>query len=151
MSFLTKLIRVLMVVGLVTVSLLTFIQVVFRNMDISISGYDELIGINAIWVYFLGMALASALDSHIKGGMDELITHQGFRKVLGVISHVALLAFSIISLYISIRLSFIAYAKAYATIYFSIPVVFSLLALVVGFTLNIFFVIHHLLGSTRKQ
>jgi|GEM_PF-3769861 len=151
MNFLTKLIRVLMVVGLVTVSLLTFIQVVFRNMDISISGYDELIGINAIWVYFLGMALASALNSHIKGGVDELITHQGLRRILEMISHVALLVFSIISLYISIRLSTIAYAKSYTTIYFSIPVVFSLLALVVGFTLNIFFVIHHMLGSTHKQ
>ncbi|MFA7438528.1 TRAP transporter small permease [Castellaniella sp.] len=141
MRHIEKIIQVLLFVYILIVVGLTVLQVIFRNMGVSISGYDEIIGIAAIWSYFLGMAHTTLTDSHIKGGLDELITNPTAKYLLGMLSNVGLLLFSVIALVASIGICMTALSLDYRTLYFDIPVALSLFALVVGFGLNILFIV----------
>ncbi|NYT59205.1 TRAP transporter small permease subunit [Alcaligenaceae bacterium] len=141
MTYIKRLIQILLFVYLLIVVLLTFTQVVFRNFGISISGYDEIIGIAAIWSYFLGMAHTTLTDSHIKGGLDELIKNETVKNILGNISNLGLLIFSMIALMASIDIFITAFTHDYRSLYFNIPITLSASALVVGFGLNILFIV----------
>lgn len=141
MKYVKRLVQVLLFFYLMVVVGLTFIQVIFRNMDVSISGYDEIIGIAAIWSYFLGMAHTTLTDSHVKGGMDELISNRKARNLLSALSNVGLVLFSAIALMASIDIFMTAFALNYRTLYFDIPITLSASALIVGFGLNILFIV----------
>ncbi|MFA5632743.1 MAG: TRAP transporter small permease subunit [Porticoccaceae bacterium] len=148
MRYIEKIIQVLLFFYILIVVGLTFLQVVFRNIGVSISGYDEIIGIAAIWSYFLGMAHTTLTNSHIKGGLDELIANAAIRQFLGILSSIGLLLFSMIALTASVGIFMTALSLNYRTLYFDIPVALSLFALVIGFGLNIVFI---LMRAVRKN
>ena len=141
MHRLTTAMRWVLFACIVWVTALIFIQVIFRNTGISISGFDEMIGIAAIWTYFLGMALATRMNGHIEGGLNELIHNDGLKKLLRAVSMIALLVFSAIGLALSIQSLATTYEHDYRTLYYELPVAISIWALVVGFALNIVFIV----------
>lgn len=151
MNIVINLLRYLLFACMSAVAILIFVQLIFRNTDISISGFDELVGICAIWAYFFGMAHSTLSKSHIKGGLEELIDNVFARKAFLIISFMALLLFSIISLIVSIQIFITAYVHKYVTLYFSIPVTISIAALIVGFALNLLFLSVSAVGSLKNQ
>jgi TRAP-type C4-dicarboxylate transport system permease small subunit len=143
--------RYLLVICLSAVTFLVFFQFIFRNTEISISGFEELIGIFAMWSYFMGMAHSTLTNSHIKGGLEELINNLRVRSFLSKISFMALLLFSLISLLVSVQVFITAYIHDYVTLYFSIPITFSIAALVIGFALNLVFLLAELVGKIKNN
>lgn len=51
------------------ITLLVFIQVILRALNMPLFGIEELLTFPTIWIYFLGGACASFTDSHIECGL----------------------------------------------------------------------------------
>lgn len=51
------------------ITLLVFVQVILRALDMPLFGIEELLTFPTIWIYFLGGACASFTDSHIECGL----------------------------------------------------------------------------------
>lgn len=151
MKILIILLRYLLFICLSAVTILVFVQFIFRNTDVSISGFEELIGIFAIWAYFMGMAHSTLSNSHIKGGLEELINNLRVRSFLSKLGFLAMVLFSLISLIVSVHVFITAYIHKYVTLYFSIPVTFSIAALVIGFALNLVFLLVELVGRVKQN
>src|SRR5690554_6960621 len=98
-------IKTILFIGLVAVTVLTFLQTIFRHIgSISFPGENELTLLAVVWVYFIGMAYATLKDENIQGGMEGVIKSRILRKALMLFSAILSAVFSIIATYYSLLL-----------------------------------------------
>ena len=141
MQIIKKILGVILFASMVGISVITLMQLFARHLSIEFPGGGELAQLAAVWLYFMGMAHATFNGTHIQGGIEELITNRVATRAMRAVAVVALLLFSVIGLYLSVDMFVTTLAKKYVSIYYGIPMVFSVAALVLGFFLNVVAVI----------
>lgn len=137
MENLKKMVGAIVFVSMISVSVATLAQLFARHLSIEFPGGGELAILFAIWLYFMGMAHATFNGTHIQGGIEELIPHAAAKRVMRMISVVALLLFSIIGLYLSVDMFATTVKHRYVSIYYQMPMTISVAAVVLGFFLNV--------------
>lgn len=137
MEYLKKLVGAIVFVSMVGVSVVTLAQLFARHFSIEFPGGGELAILFAIWLYFMGMAHATFNDTHIQGGIEELVTNDVAKRVMRAISVAVLLLFSIIGLYLSVDMFATTVKHKYVSIYYQMPMTLSVAAVVLGFFLNV--------------
>lgn len=133
-------IKTILFIGLVAVTILTFLQTIFRHIgSISFPGANELTLLAVVWVYFIGMAYATLKDENIQGGMEGVIKSRILRKALMLFSAFLSAVFSIIATYYSLLLVESSISRGYESIFYSMPDYYWTLSIFVGFFLNSIF------------
>lgn len=149
MNYLKRSIEMIIFISLVGVTTIIMIQMIARHLNLTFAGGEELAVLFSVWLYFLGMALATFNEAHIQGGIEELIKNKILIYSCRVISIVVFLLFSIIGLYFSIIMLSNNIKNNYMTVVYQMPVVIYDVALIVGFVLNIIIIAWHSLEKYR--
>lgn len=93
-----KICEYICVVLALIITLLVFVQVILRAMDMPLFGIEELLTFPIIWIYFLGGACASFTDSHIECGLVGAVAKNP--KVVAVAKNVANICATALSVYV---------------------------------------------------
>ena len=80
------------------ITLLVFVQVVLRALDMPLFGIEELLTFPTIWIYFLGGACASFTNSHIECGLVGAVAKNP--KVVAVAKNIANICATGLSIYV---------------------------------------------------
>ena len=76
------------------ITLLVFVQVILRALNMPLFGIEELLTFPTIWIYFLGGACASFTNSHIECGLVGAVAKNP--KVVAVAKNIANIIKSVI-------------------------------------------------------
>jgi TRAP-type C4-dicarboxylate transport system permease small subunit len=141
-SLLEKTIKIVIFVGMIAATGLTFFQSIFRHVgELNFPGANELILLSVVWVYFIGMAYGTLKNENIQGGMEDLIKSIPLRKALAVTSSFLSAGFAITATYYSTLLLKSSVSQGYESIYYGMPDYYWVSSLFVGFVLtSLFFV-----------
>lgn len=80
------------------ITLLVFVQVILRALNMPLFGIEELLTFPTIWIYFLGGACASFTDSHIECGLVGAVAKNP--KVVAVAKNIANICATGLSIYV---------------------------------------------------
>lgn len=93
-----KICEYICVVLAMIITLLVFVQVILRALDMPLFGIEELLTFPIIWIYFLGGACASFTDSHIECGLVGAVAKNP--KAVAVAKSVANICATALSVYV---------------------------------------------------
>ena len=80
------------------ITLLVFVQVILRALNMPLFGIEELLTFPTIWIYFLGGACASFTNSHIECGLVGAVAKNP--KVVAVAKNIANICATGLSIYV---------------------------------------------------
>ena len=147
-----RLVEFIIFLSLVVIVALYSLRSLDRYFGISFinsSGYPEIVSLASIWVYFLGMAVATRYSQHIAGGIDAFINHEKISRMIQILSLTVLLIFSLVSLYYWALLAIQAHTRGTTSLLLGIPNYVKLLGVNLGFLLSAIYAAIALINSIK--
>jgi TRAP-type C4-dicarboxylate transport system permease small subunit len=126
---------VLVVSLLAIMTTAVFLQVVTRTFNYSLSWTEELARYCFIWLVYIGISYAVKEKKHIKIEALEMVMDEDGRKLLGLISHVIFLLFSIFVVFVGSNMVINLYFLGQTSPALGLPMWIVYLAGPVGFSL----------------
>ena len=122
--------RVVLIVALLFITGLTAIQAFLRyGFESSIHGAEELTLLAAVWLYFIGMAYATAVRDHVGGGLGLKFLERGYWPMVRV---VVCAVVAVIFTYFGWKLFESIYENDFRTVSLALPKAFWVASFLVG-------------------
>lgn len=125
-------------VNFVVMTAICFVQVVTRYIfHYSMPWSEEALRALFVWSSCLGISLGFRTKSHL--GVDALVNlfHGKFKKALAIIAYVIVLAFCVVIIYYSAKVTGKQFTTKQKTIAMGLPIAYISVSLIVGFALTI--------------
>lgn len=141
----------LLTIGLLLMAFTMVMQVFYRYvLGVPLFGFEELVLIVAVWVYFLGAGYATYEGTHIKAGvLPYIVKNHIAREAIGAGAVFLSLVASVLLTYNAFGYNQFVHAAGARTTSLFIPIVYSTSSLVVGGAIMSLYFLLELLGKIQ--
>ena len=150
-SVLYSLMKIILIVTSALITLLVTFYVVIRYATpLNFDGFEEIIILLVVWLYFIGSANASREKSHIAADMLDLFI-KSERKKQSLKFFSQLVGFIVLAIMLILSLDYMTFNMQYdtKTIIYRIPMYIYHGSMVLGFVLMLFYDTCHLIKTVR--
>lgn len=147
---LAKFLRGGLVVSSCLVTIITFVAVITRALNINFLGYEEILIICAFWLYMMGTAYGSYENSHIKADVIVIMMPEGLAKsLLALIRNTLSLILGVVFLLWALQLFQWTIVMETKTPVWRIPVTISQSSLLFGLVIATFYNLVYLYDEAK--